>query len=397
MACCCSSFRDAWLSEARMLDLTPSLCGGLMLRSLTEAARYVRWRSILKAAAAMGGLRRLSLAGCKLSSNESVLVAETLIENPGLRFLDLQGNDLAGRGCRTLGLAMGFHSGLCVLDLSGNSVGSEGATSLARALRNSEGWGTSLRSLHLDHNHIRLQGIVLLAAALSENTTLQHLSLASNHIQAEGAVYLAEALRQNTSLLTLNLSSNFLFKEGALEMGDMLACNHTLQELNLVKNYINDEGYEALRAGLRNNPTLMRLHLAGNYISTALRETATGDIIFEDGLNDDAGMTSPQIPMSAAWSDDDSAGVDAAEEGDRVDAAEYARFDSLSLVWNASDVHGAAEGDEDVTPHPPPRLNALGGSTPTLVWRDAPAGANEVDEVHDVVWTPPPLGSHSDI
>ena len=368
MACACSSFRDAWLGEARMLDLTPTLCGGLMLRALTEAGRYVRWRSILKAASAMGGLRRLSLAGCRLSSNESVLVAEVLIENPGLRFLDLKGNDLGGRGCRTLGLALGFHQGLAVLDLEGNSIGTEGATVLARGLRNSETWGICLRSLDLSANHIRMEGVVLLAAALSENTTLQHLVLSKNYIHAEGARYLAEALCGNASILSLDLSDNYLFSEGAEEMGHMLVHNATLEQLDLSVNYINDRGYEALRTGLRENATLQRLILKSNYISTELRETAEGELVF-DGLVDDEENASNGLAMQpqASGTSEDWRNLDDPREW-------MPPLASLSLEWRSETADGT-DGRRDT-------------EVPSLVWRDAPAGTAEADEVHDVLWTP---------
>jgi len=92
--------------------------------------------------------------------------------------------------------------------------------------------------------------------------------------------------------------------------------------------------------------------LKSNYISTELRENAKGELIFEDMDGDNRSDGS----APDAWHD--------------LDAQfEIPPLESLSLGTR----------DEDGLFEP---------GRSSLVWRDAPAGMTEVDEVHDVLMTP---------
>jgi hypothetical protein len=94
------------------------------------------------------------------------------------------------------------NTALTFLDLNEIDIGDEEAKGLGEGLSKN----TTLRSLNLCGNLISDEGVKALAEGLTHNMTLTSLKLSENQISDEGAKALADALAKNTTLIELSLS-----------------------------------------------------------------------------------------------------------------------------------------------------------------------------------------------
>jgi Ran GTPase-activating protein (RanGAP) involved in mRNA processing and transport len=120
--------------------------------------------------------------------------------------------------------------------------------------------------LELGSNEITLDGVRILAAALTNNKTLSYLSLWDNCLCDNSVSCLVEMLSINNNNLTiLNLGKNEITDIGAKELAKILQTNQTLTELYLGDNRISHEGVRILADSIENyNTTLERLFLFSN-------------------------------------------------------------------------------------------------------------------------------------
>lgn len=120
------------------------------------------------------------------------------------------------------------------LNLANTQIGTEGARVIAEFLPN------SLRSLELEENDLRDEGVGILSAALSKSN-VSYLGLGLNRISEKGAASLTQALT-NMSIAGLNLSSNNLGSLGGKIILEALE-GKEIEFLGLGKNNIGDSQF----------------------------------------------------------------------------------------------------------------------------------------------------------
>jgi Ran GTPase-activating protein (RanGAP) involved in mRNA processing and transport len=145
-----------------------------------------------------------SLVALWLENNEiypggAQALSDIVQASPKLRYLYMAHNAINNTGSSTLSSAA-FRS-LEVCNLTDNQIGPMGARSIAKNLCDS-----TVKTLILDDNKLRDDGVKLLAEGLKENTTLTTLSLKFNHIGQEGLFALRNVLiKDNMTLENLLL------------------------------------------------------------------------------------------------------------------------------------------------------------------------------------------------
>ena len=122
-----------------------------------------------------------------------------------------------------------------MLHLWDNNIGPEGALGLAAGLVNN----TGLRVLDLRANRVGDEGTVVLAAALRMNHAVARVSLMGNGIRAVGGAAIGGLLgTASCTLRILDLRSNRLGDTGAAAIAEGLEANANLCRLWLRHNHI---------------------------------------------------------------------------------------------------------------------------------------------------------------
>lgn len=191
-------------------------------------------------------LTRLVFTNSKLCSVCAIKIIEALLGNKMLRELNLAGNDFFTDGARAIAVLLETNDTLTALDLRNNNIGAEGARVIFDALRNNR----RLIRLDLRYNQIGqigIGGIEAIANFLRTNTTLTGLNIAYNGFNVEGIQIIAEALSENRSLIELDLG-------GDMEM--VRAGYITASGL-----FMDVAGIRAIAKALVRNTTLQRLHI----------------------------------------------------------------------------------------------------------------------------------------
>jgi Ran GTPase-activating protein (RanGAP) involved in mRNA processing and transport len=148
-----------------------------------------------------------SLVALWLENNEiypqgAQALSEIVQASPKLRYLYMAHNAINNTGTSTLSSAA-FRS-LEVCNLTDNQIGPMGARAIAKNIRDS-----TVKTLILDDNKLRDDGVKLLAEGLKENTALTTLSLKFNHIGKEGLIELRDVLiNDNMTLENLLLEED---------------------------------------------------------------------------------------------------------------------------------------------------------------------------------------------
>jgi len=128
----------------------------------------------------------------------------------------------------------------------------------------------TVTGLDLNDKGINTTQIIVLAAALHDNTTLQKLNLSSNLLKDNAVIAIAKALLKNTNLKVLILSHNKISDIGATALANALLQNNTLKKLDLANNssiFFNDKGLIAIANMLKTNISLKKLNLSSVYTS----------------------------------------------------------------------------------------------------------------------------------
>jgi Ran GTPase-activating protein (RanGAP) involved in mRNA processing and transport len=143
----------------------------------------------------------------------------------------------------------------------------DNARLLCMALRNT----SSLHSLFLASNDLRITELAELAPALYCNTSIKVLNLSENNFAGKtSAAILRDILRSNKTITTLNLSGNrYGENAGAVDcIADGLGSNSTLLEIDLSSCALGDGGVSILAQTLGSrNTTLQKLILGRNSIT----------------------------------------------------------------------------------------------------------------------------------
>lgn len=156
------------------------------------------------------------------------------------------------------------------LDLSCNNIRVSGGTALAGALESN----TTLTSLDL-HSNALLSSARAFATMLLRNQSLTHLNLRTNGIGANGAAALAKALGTDQCRLTsLNLRDNSIMAVGAAALAVALKANPVLKDLDLSENLIKEAGAATLAEALGSNGSLTALNLRYNGLRSGALQVA---------------------------------------------------------------------------------------------------------------------------
>ncbi|XP_036279000.1 NLR family member X1 [Pipistrellus kuhlii] len=190
----------------------------------------------------LGSLRRLDLAGVRMTPRKCMVVAAVL--GSGRHALDevnLASCQLDPAGLRTL---MPVLLRARKLGLQLNSLGPEACRDLRELLLHGQCQVTTLR---LSNNPLTAAGAASLVEGLAGNTSLTHLSLLHTGLGDEGLELLAAQLQRNQQLQELNVAYNSASDSAALALAKAAWEHPSLQLLHLYFNELSSEGRQVLR------------------------------------------------------------------------------------------------------------------------------------------------------
>jgi len=133
--------------------------------------------------------------------------------------------------------------------------GDKGAAALGAALK----VNSSLRSLHMQCNQVKLKGISALSDGISLNRGLLLLDLGGNELGDQGGVQLAAALALNHTLISLGVQGCGFGEAAVTAMAAVLKSNRTLECINFGMAAMGSKGMLALADALKTNSTLRHL------------------------------------------------------------------------------------------------------------------------------------------
>jgi hypothetical protein len=191
----------------------------------------------------------------------------------------------------------GPHCSLHTLLLNGADVDDGECGNLMNAITNN----STIETLGLNRNLIGqtesyntvypdlVTGGEAIGAMLEVNTTIKSLDLSWNAIRLSSAETLGSALMVNSTLLVLNLSHNSFGDFGTQALGFALKYNRTLQELDLSYNSLVPRSACVLTNSLSYNTSLTMLNVDGNIIGkvgmqglvAAIQRSAGGDRVLK--------------------------------------------------------------------------------------------------------------------
>lgn len=209
-------------------------------------------------------------------------IQKHLLTNPQVRVLELKGSVLGRQGASYLSKGIAA-SQLSHLGLGRNSLDFASAMTLLKALI-----GTPIETLDMEWNALQdgvAQGI---ADLLATTSTLRSLTLERNDFRSEGVVTIAKALLANRTLQNLNLAFNRCGTAACEALGDVLEVNPTLLTLNLMQCSVTTEAARHLVRGLAKNRTLVSINLQANQALDAFSGRSAG------------GTTTYPVALSAA-------------------------------------------------------------------------------------------------
>ncbi|KAG7396604.1 NLR, CARD domain-containing protein 3 [Phytophthora boehmeriae] len=202
-------------------------------------------------------------------------LVDVVVHKPDLFHLDLSENKVDRSAAHALAAYLGSTScKLQTLRLASADVDDDELVPFARALHINK----SLQTLDVSRNsvgsseHLNVvrpsvtTGGEALATMLSINSTLTSLDLSWNYLRLAGAVEIGRALAYNSGLRELNLAYNAFGNAGAQAVGDALLSNTTLRHLDMSHNNIPSQGALAIASALKINIKLplTQLSLGGN-------------------------------------------------------------------------------------------------------------------------------------
>ena len=204
-------------------------------------------------------LVHLDLSFNKIDDSSATIMAYLRSSECKLQTLYLNGADVDDGECGNLMDAISENRTITKLGLSNNLIGKAepyntvypdlitgGEAIGAMLLENS-----TIKSLDLSWNAIRLASSETLAESLNTNSTLMVLNLEHNSFGDMGTQILGFALKSNHTLLDLNLSYNSLVPRSASVLANALSYNDTLTMLNLDGNIIGNVGMQSLVAAIQ--------------------------------------------------------------------------------------------------------------------------------------------------
>ena len=138
----------------------------------------------------------------------------------------------------------------CASEISTITVGESGVIPVKQLREN------TITSLDLSNKGLGVDGALILAALIKDNTSVQQLHAQNNGLGPEGAKYFGSMLEHNNTLTLLDVSGNQMKAKGAAALAGGLKANTGVQQLNASSNSLGPEGAMALAASIAENSTI---------------------------------------------------------------------------------------------------------------------------------------------
>ncbi|GLD96601.1 hypothetical protein PINS_up005284 [Pythium insidiosum] len=215
----------------------------------------------------------LNVRNNRLEDRGIQAIIDVLVAKKDLYHIDLSENKVDGDAAASL--AAYISSSGCALQslrLSRADIDDGELAPFAKALQSNR----SLQLLDLSRNLIGntenlnvvqpsiVTGGEALATMLSINSTLTSLDLSWNYLRLGGAIEIGKALAFNNGLRELNLAYNAFGNAGAQAIGEALLSNTRLEKLNLSNNNVPAQGAQAIASALKLNDYITQVNLDGN-------------------------------------------------------------------------------------------------------------------------------------
>ena len=214
-------------------------------------------------------LQKLDLSCNELGDRTVGEISQVLKVNSTLKTLILSLNDIRVEGAKLLATALCHNHTLEHLYIDNNAIMDDGVIAVSQCFKisgSNNARSTCIKSLDLSVNSISPHSNTAITAIIQEGG-LVSLSLSSNNLGESGAYEISKALQVNLTLKQLYLSNNAIGANGALSLAVALRHNHTLEQLHIKYNEIQDDGVIAISESLKTNRTLKYLNISHNSIT----------------------------------------------------------------------------------------------------------------------------------
>jgi len=245
----------------------------------------------------------LNLSHYSIGDKIAKILAESLMDLPGIQCVDLSDNGLTDISMVSCIQAMSKIPNLLEINLSSNTIGSGASKAISEYLSmdscplqrlllsnaNIDDYECEQFMIQLKNNYTLTEidmssnligsaeqlnvvqpdfitGGEAIADVIRSNTKLKILKLGWNMIRLHSAVDLASSLAQNKYLVYLDLSCNSLGREGGETLGNAILSNLTLETLILLNNGIESRACFTICMGIIENFALRKVSLDGNPI-----------------------------------------------------------------------------------------------------------------------------------
>ena len=248
-----------------VIDQLPAVeCVDLCDNRLTD----VSLMPLMKKLVNMPTLLYLDLSFNDMDDSSVTIMEFIRAPNCMLHTLLINGSDVDDYECVNLCEAMCSNKSITTLGLANNLIGNDehmkvtdkgrilGGDGLAKMLT----YNTTLTTLDLQYNQLRLTGAVSLGKSLRENKCLKTLKLAYNSFGDVGTQWLGYALKFNKTLEKVDLTSNSLIPKSVCVLANALAHNETLQELILDDNIMGRVGAQAVASAIQRSTQSSRIN-----------------------------------------------------------------------------------------------------------------------------------------
>ncbi|CAM9219645.1 unnamed protein product [Ectocarpus fasciculatus] len=244
------------LSLATTLPLLPNLASlNLRENRLTDASLD----NILAEAVRLECLTSLDLSCNKIDHSALVLREYVASARCKLQRLSLSNADVDDDECNSLMEALAGNVSVKALDLSHNMIGDKETYNFVRPDYTTGGeavaemieTNTTLSSLDLSWNSVRMASGVSLGESLAHNSALTELKVAHNSLADAGVQAIAQSLRSNGSLRLLDISFNNMKPRSAMVLANALLDNTSLDHLMMSHNNVGRRGATAVFMALR--------------------------------------------------------------------------------------------------------------------------------------------------
>jgi Ran GTPase-activating protein (RanGAP) involved in mRNA processing and transport len=149
----------------------------------------------------------------------------------------------------------------------------------------------TITSLDLSSKGLGVDGGLILAALIKDNTSVQQLHAQNNGLGPEGAKSFRRLLEDNSSLTLLDVSGNNMGAEGAASLAEGLKANQSVQQLHVNSNALGQAGGEAFVEALKTNKTLEEIHLGNLMVGSTVRLKSSGEVKVVTHYDSSSGIT----------------------------------------------------------------------------------------------------------